>query len=495
MAYNDFSMLIFGPIYYGYKLLAVISIFVEAYLLFGQGYQDKARALVNGSRQVREFIQPLPLKEVKLYKEEKDWTAKNKVCANLYWSHGFAGYCSLNGTFTKSCRATEAHNLDKEQSRYYNRWRGGVYITYARYSEDDLIRKTDKKCPDGWKDCSHNYCVKQYDNCPIIDLKIVKKSDPSLNHTKEIQAIDDNRVLAIFRAHGGSNKGFLNNVGVTLNHLSCLGRNVNGSRRDTGATLDLTPKAEGKCDDAHPELLKNYLVIDKWNRQKFNKINMDAKFAAGLPDTEASKYKSEKVFLSASVYSFRNKSEACGQVNVDEFVEASDSLWNSQEMLKIGFFIKAGITLVSVPFNNLPLILLGSSAGVWYNRYLINERAVVNYLQNFFNVDVNTNHCFSNLEHFKRAGEVLVAPAHTLIDSGKFRLGQILFGALALIVGLIYLCAWSARPRPVKEPIGKRNTTSSSSASDANETPIPEDSQRTESVGKSGREFKKVKRD
>lgn len=493
MAYNDLSMLIFGPIFYGFKLFAIISLVVEAYLLYGQGYQDKARALVNGARQLKEFIQPLPLKEVKLFKEEKDWASKNKVCANLYWSHGFSGYCSLNGTFTKSCRAAEAYNLDKEAPRFYNRWREGVYITYSRYTDEELIRKTDKRCPDGWKDCSHNYCVKQYDNCPIIDLKLVKKADPVLNHTKEQQAVGENRVLAIFRSHGGTSKPFLNNVGVTLNHLSCLGRNVNGSRKDTGATLDLTPKSEGKCDESHPELLKNYVVVDKWNRQKFNKVNQGVKFAEGLPTEEASKYKSEKAFLSASIYSLKNNSANCNGADINGVVDASDTLWNNQDMLKLGFFIKAGVTLIALPFNEFHLIALASSVGIWYNMHLISERTVVNYLKTFFTVYVNENRCFTNLEHFKKASEVLVAPAHELIDSGKFRLGQIIYIVFAVICSLFIFTIWTNKPRPVKNTVPKRDTGASA---DSNEDrKAPEESQRTESVGKSGKEIKKVKRD
>ena len=483
---------------YAFQAFAIFSIGIEVFLLFGKHYLSKTDDIVTTNLQVLGFIGQLPIKDVKLYKDEATLVAKQKQAIDLFWSPGFKGYCSLDGQFTTACRNEKASNVDPEPPRVYKRWRGGVYFTIKRFQEGDFKRKRDTEhCPDGWKDCGLNFCVKQYEVCPVHSLKI-DVPEHFANRTEiDTQDVKDGKVLAIERSQNSPKlASFLNDIIVTMNTLPCRSRNFNGTKKSTETTLDLFGQVRQVCDDAHPELLNNYQIIDSMNRNKFNDFNMQADYSKALPKSEALKYKGDEMLLSGSIYSVQSTSEQCSKVSVIDFGQMVEGHSNNHARLRSFFYAKAIILVLLLLLPKTPVLLLGCVIGVVYNFLLMTERTHVEYFGQFYLDFVQTQHCFFNLGHFGTAAEAVIAGPLSVISTSMFKNGLITYAVFLVIFLVLAFVGGSAKPatttpRTSAQPVSAQKD---KDEGDVARNSVPS-SPELDPLARSARESKKVRRD
>ena len=389
-------------LFIAFKLFATLSILIEIHLFFIKDYFGRSEEVVKVNHQLIDFIGKAPIKEIKVYKNEKDLTKNNYTPLDLYWSNGFKGFCSLNGEFTHLCKNEKAVYVDRVEPEFFRRWRGGVFIWIERYREEEIKRKRDQEnCAHGWKHCGFNLCVKLYDPCPVTDLKIDK--DIHYNKSSEeytLLEVKEDKVLVVHRKISGQSdvqSGFINDLTVTMNTLPCRARNTNGTKLSDDTTLDLFTNSNVKCDEKHPELIENFKNIDGMNRRKLNEFNLPENFLKNLPVSEAVKYKKDEMLLSGSIYSIKSTKESCDKASPLQFASKVSDHSDNNHRLRSVFYVKAALYILVVLFSSSAVAFLGCNIGMLINYLLIQESSFFAYFSGFYTVDLK---CFFNIEHF-----------------------------------------------------------------------------------------------
>jgi len=481
-----------------FKAFATISLAVEVYVLCMKYYLHEADAVVQTNLQTASLIGQIPIKEIKLYKDEASMLKKQKTPLNLFWSPGFKGYCSLDQQFATSCRNEKVSNVDAEPARYYNRWRGGVFITVKRYDQNEFMRKTTgANCADGWKDCGLNFCVKQYDSCPISRLTIERESPVHANLTEDVMLrVKEGKVMMIERADPTSKtQGFLNDIIVTVNMLPCRGKNFNGTKKSAETKLDYYPLKVDKCGKDSPELLENYRIIDTMNRNKFNNFNMLPQFKASLPHSEAVQYKNDEMMLAGQIYSIKSTDDHCRSLSTSEFSGKVARHANNHARVKTLFFVKAGIWVFTLILSWVPVMICSSIMGIVFNFLLMTEKSSLEYFYEFFKTAIQTNNCFFNLDHFKNVADTTIIEPYNIINTSLFKNGLIIYSVFLAIFVILQVLSFvgqkdsgaaQAKPASPQKPKEKDEGESKRPVSKSPEA---------DPLARSARESKKVKRD
>ena len=482
-----------------FKAFITISFAVEVYLLYMKHYLHQVDAVVQTNLQTASLIGQMPIRDVKLYKDEDSLVKKQKIPLNLFWSPGFKGYCSLDQQFAASCRNDKVTNVEAEPARHYNRWRGGVFIAVKRYDQNEFMRKTTgANCADGWKDCGLNFCVKQYDQCPISRLTIERESPIHANLTEDVMLkVKDGKVMMIERADPATKiEGFLNDIIVTINMLPCRGKSYNGTKKSTETTLDYYPLKVEICGKESPELLENYRIIDTMNRNKFNSFNMLSQFKASLPHSEAIQYKNDEMMLAGQIYAIKSTDDHCRYLSTSEFSIAVARHANNHERTKTLLFVKGAFWVLTLILSWVPFMVCSSIMGIVFNFFLMIEKSSMEYFYEFYKTSIQTNKCFYNLDHFRNVADTTIIEPFHHINTSLFKNGLIIYSIFLVVFILLIILSFVIKGSETSGPAKPSVPTQPTKEKDegASKRPVSK-SPDADPLARSARESKKVKRD